>query len=420
MLLLYPLKTWGQKLINSPYARFGPGVIEMQGLLKTRSMGGAGIALRDPVTINYLNAASYSSIDTNSFVFDFGFEYQGNQLQNADDSYYSDDYNFHHLAIAFPINKWMGFATGLVPYSNGYYNMINTVTENDPEYNPVIGEYSNTHRGSGSYNYFFAGLGITPVKNLSLGVNFTYLFGNIDRDHLYLFTDDNNQFNNLSSENIRLYGYDFEYGIQYSVNLKNDFFTSLGLTYSMKKTYNSEYESIFTRFAPYRTSVYSVDTLSYHFDDDAGVDLPEKIGVGIAFGKNNLFLLTADYTMTNWDHVSFHNYGDYLVNSSSLRLGAEFIPDKYANSNYLNWIEYRLGTYYSDSYLMINGEQINVFGISFGAGLPMNRSKSRINLLIDYMRRRGSAEAGLHNENHLTIGLSLNLYDYWFLKQKYE
>ncbi len=410
----------GQKMINSPYARFGPGIIEQQGLLKSRSMGGAGIALRDPLSINYLNPASYSSIDTNSFVFDFGLEYQANILVDDNSRYYSDDINFHHLAMAFPITKWMGMALAIVPYSNGYYNLSKTVTETDPEYDPIIGEYQNTHKGTGSYNNFFAGLAISPFRNLSLGVNFAYLFGNIERDNLYLFTDDNNQFNNLSSENIRVYGYNFEYGLQYSLNLKNDLFASAGFMYSMKKGYNSEYESIFSRYAPYQSSEYSVDTLSYSYDKDTRVELPEKMGMGIAFGKKDLFLITADYTMTNWNMITFHGYEEYLVNSSAIKLGAEFIPDKNANYNYLNRIEYRMGGYVSNSHLMVNGERLKEFGITFGAGLPMRRSKSKINFHVDYLRRKGSLDIGLHTENCVTVGISLNLYDNWFIKHKYN
>lgn len=409
-----------QKMINSPYARFGPGIIEQQGILQSRSMGGAGIALRNPVSINYLNPASYSSIDTNSFVFDFGIEYQTNIITDDINSYHSDDINFHHLAMAIPVTRWMGVATGIVPYSNGYYNLRKTVSETDPEYDPLIGEYDNTHKGSGSYSNFFVGLGISPFRNLSLGINFTYLFGYIERDNIYLFTEDNMQFNNRSAENTRVYGYNFDYGIQYSMDLNRDLFAVAGLTYTMKRRYNSEYENIFTRYAPYQSSEYSLDTLRYSFDDNTGVELPEKLGVGAAFGKKDKFLVTADYTMTKWDLVSFHGYGEYFVNSSALKLGAEFIPDKNANFNYLNRIEYRLGGFLSNSHLMVNGERLKEFGITFGAGLPMNRSKSKVNLHIEYLNRSGSLENGLHKENCLTVGISLNLYDNWFMKQKYN
>ncbi len=417
---MFPVILAGQKEINSPYARFGPGIIEEQGISKMRSMGGAGIALRDPLTINYLNPASYTAIDTISFIFDFGIDYQANKLVDNQGSYFSDDINFRHLTMAFPITRWLGFATGIVPYSNGYYNLKNSVTEDDPDYNPVIGEYENTHKGAGSYNKYFAGIGISPFKNLSLGINFTYLFGNIKRDNLYLFTDDNNQFHNLSSENIRIYGYNFDYGLQYSVSFGNEYHLSLGLRYSMKQAYNSEYEDIFTRYAPYSSSVYSVDTLSYLYSTDLKFELPEEMGVGLAFGKKNLFLITADYTISKWGEVSFAGYGQYLVNSSSMRMGIEYIPDYNANYNYLNRIEYRLGGHISSGHLMVEGEQLKEFGITFGAGLPMRRDKSKVNLNIGYLNRSGSTENGLHTENNFTFGISLNLYDNWFIKQKYN
>lgn len=410
----------GQKMVNSPYSRFGPGVIEPQGSLKSLSMGGAGIAMRDPLTINFLNPASYSRLDTNSFVFDFGIEYRANMLSSEDKTHYSDDINFHHLAMAFPITKWLGFATGIIPYSNGYYNLVNTVSEEDDAYNPLIGEYENSHKGNGSYNNFFAGLGLNPLKNLSIGVNFTYLFGNIERDNILLFTDDNRQFNNISSEKIRLYGFNFDYGIQYETELKNDYYAALGISYSLKKAYSSEYKKIFTRYAPYSGPDYAVDTLSLEHNDDASIELPEELGFGLSFGKRDVFLISADYIITKWGKVSFPDHEKYLTNSSALKLGAQYIPDKNANYNYLNRVEYRLGGHISNSHLVLNGERLKEFGITFGTGLPLNRTRSRINLYFGYLNRRGSFENGLHSENSFTVGMSLNFYDYWFIKKKYN
>ena len=47
-------------------------------------MGGIGIgtSLRDNSSIFFSNPASYSSLDTNSFVFDFGLDYSKNILSD--------------------------------------------------------------------------------------------------------------------------------------------------------------------------------------------------------------------------------------------------------------------------------------------------------------------------------------------------
>ncbi|MDX9930104.1 MAG: hypothetical protein RBS37_09675, partial [Bacteroidales bacterium] len=83
-------------------------------------------------------------------------------------------------------------------------------------------------------------------------------------------------------------------------------------------------------------------------------------------------------------------------------------------------MEYRLGGDVSDNYLMIGDEQIKEFGITLGIGMLMARSWSKLNLYFDYNSRGGSLNNGLHRENCFSLGLSLNLYDYWFIKAKYD
>ena len=130
----------GQKLINSPYSRFNIGTINPAGSFRSLSMGGTGLAMRDNNTIYFNNPASYSSFDTTSFIFDFGMDYSIIDLSNGVTSYSSDDMNFNHLLMGFPISKNWGFATGVVPVSNGYYN-LSQVTD----IGIFVGNIFNTH-----------------------------------------------------------------------------------------------------------------------------------------------------------------------------------------------------------------------------------------------------------------------------------
>ncbi|HUS85964.1 MAG TPA: hypothetical protein VMW76_01895 [Bacteroidales bacterium] len=418
LILISPVVT-GQKLVNSPYSRFGPGTLEPQGVFKIRSMGGSGVAIRDPVSVNFLNPASFSAVDTNSFVFDFGLDYQVNYLVTSEESYFSDDMNFHHLAMAFPLSKRVGFATGVIPYSSGYYNISSTITEDDPEYDPIIGETENRHKGGGSYSQVFAGLGIIPVKGLSVGATVSFLFGELIRENVYLFLDDNNYYHNLRKERILLRGLNFNYGIQYTVDFNNDFFSTAGFTFTTRKDYKAEYENIFSKYTSYAGTELSNDTLEYVNNEDAHASLPQTIGIGFAFGKRDFFTVAADYRMANWEDCSFFGYESYLVNSNTIAFGVEIIPSKYANFNFLNRVEYRLGGHITDSHLMINSEQLKEIGITFGAGLPLNRTKSRINVHFEYLNRSGSYENGLHSERCFNLGVSFNFYDNWFLKKVY-
>ena len=72
-------------------------------------MGGIGIGMRDNSSIYFANPASYSSLDTNSFIFDFGLDYGMNvTLSDGENHYTSDDMNFDHLLMGFPLAKGLG------------------------------------------------------------------------------------------------------------------------------------------------------------------------------------------------------------------------------------------------------------------------------------------------------------------------
>ena len=61
----------GQKLVNSPYSRLGPGTLEPMAHLRVSEWEVQVLPYNDPLNFFYQNPASFSSVDTNSFVFDF-------------------------------------------------------------------------------------------------------------------------------------------------------------------------------------------------------------------------------------------------------------------------------------------------------------------------------------------------------------
>lgn len=75
LLVLLATGAAGQKNVNTPFARYGIGNLEQQGNFRSKAMGGISSGIRDNVTLNFLTPASYSSIDTTSFLFDFGIDY---------------------------------------------------------------------------------------------------------------------------------------------------------------------------------------------------------------------------------------------------------------------------------------------------------------------------------------------------------
>ena len=72
ILIITQLSLKAQNNTNSPYTRFGYGELADRSFGAGRAMGGVGIGLRSSKQINPMNPASYSCMDSLTFLFDFG------------------------------------------------------------------------------------------------------------------------------------------------------------------------------------------------------------------------------------------------------------------------------------------------------------------------------------------------------------
>ena len=79
-LCILTLTVFAQEAIqtNSPYSRYGFGTLTDQSGSNSKAMGGIGYALRNGFHVNPANPASYSAVDSLTFIFDLGMT-----LQNA-------------------------------------------------------------------------------------------------------------------------------------------------------------------------------------------------------------------------------------------------------------------------------------------------------------------------------------------------
>ena len=72
ILAIIPVIALAQNSTNSPYTRNGYGNIADNAFISQRGMGGIGLGLRNPQMINPMNPASFSSVDSMTFMFDMG------------------------------------------------------------------------------------------------------------------------------------------------------------------------------------------------------------------------------------------------------------------------------------------------------------------------------------------------------------
>jgi hypothetical protein len=425
ILIFFPaIAAMGQKQVNSPYSRFNLGTLKNAAPFRSLGMGGISTAQRDNTNIYFSNPASYSAFDTTSFIFDFGLDYSIDWLSAGKDNHRSDDMNFDHMMIGFPIAKGVGITAGIMPYSNGYYNISNSVKQGDAGYDPVIGGYTASHAGEGGLSTFYAGAGLKLIDNLSVGVNMNILFGQIKRVNKFVFDDQFNVYHDNSTENIQVNGINFDFGLQYMLNLGKAKSLTAGISFTPSKKYNSDYSNYIFRY----TSFGTYDTVSYIGNNAGDTKLPSTIRAGITFARTNKLTAGFDFVATKWSKSEIPGSAGYAADTKNYLLGIEYTPDKYSNFSLIRRIDYRLGGHYGDNYLFIENEQIREIGVTAGFGIPLGRNAytagtnpySKVNFYFDYTRKTGSIANGLHNEDIISIGASLNLYDFWFLKKKFE
>ena len=127
--------------------------------------------------------------------------------------------------------------------------------------------------------------------------------------------------------------------------------------------------------------------------------------------------------MQNWSNATFFGQMDNLSNSTLMSLGFEYLPGGSRGSVFKYWdgVAFRGGLHYNQNYFKLStGETpINDFGISFGLGLPMKRSKTSFNVSLQ-VGQRGTLENSLIKENYAIVGISFNLSEMWFVKSKFD
>ena len=113
---------------NSPYSRFGLGTLNEQSQGFNQGMGGVALGMRSSRFINMQNPASYSAIDSLSFLFDVGMSLQQGSFKSGNSKISANNTSLNYVSAAFRIRKGLGMSLGFLPYTTIGYNFSNTET----------------------------------------------------------------------------------------------------------------------------------------------------------------------------------------------------------------------------------------------------------------------------------------------------
>ncbi len=378
------------------------------------SMGGIKYAWRDSRLINPANPASYTAFDSLSFLFEGALYSSISTLKSAELSEESRSASLNYLTFGFPVAKWWRASFGLLPYSNVGYQVVQ---ENEIE-NVGMARFLND--GSGGLNQVYFGSGIKINDNLSIGANASFVFGTIDRGVSVTFPDSGFYMSTRVDNSIAANDFMFSYGLQYTKPMKNDLSYTLGLTFSNQTKLRADKDYLVRSFYGEQSNVrFYRDTIQYSTGIKGDIILPSSIGAGIVLQKTDKWLLGADFTWQNWKNFKQFGRSDSLDNRVTLSLGGQFTPDKYSIFSYWERLTYRFGFRYTNSSLNLEGNQLQEYGISFGVGFPVWKSRSNMNLGVE-LGRWGTTKDNLIQENFIRFIFAISIYENWFVKPKYN
>ncbi len=406
IIISLPVILVAQQRTHLPYSIYGLGDLMPKGFTHNMAMGRTGIALSSPAYLNNVNPASYHSIDSISFFFDFGLF--GNFVKyrtSSNPSQYGKDVNISNLAIGFGITKKWSSGIGLAPFSTVGYKIQTR--------KPITGSpnefYDLQVTGNGGLNQFYWNNSYELFNHLSLGVNVTYLFGSIESVETTSA--------NLSSRDIllketaylkKLYA---DFGVQWDFSPGKKWDMTLGAIFGPEHKIN--------RSSTFSISDASETVTEEEVTDEGTMKFPMYAGGGLAAVYNKSFTVSMDYIFRDWSAISQDEDNFSYISNNTFRLGLQLVPGRFSQLGYFGGVAYRLGAYYEESYLKINNRLIPDYGITGGLGLPFFQNRTSLNISYNY-GIKGTLENHLVKEKYHSVMFSLTMHDWWFIKRKID
>ena len=410
---------------NSPYSRYGFGLLSDRGLGFNKGMSGLSYGMSNGKELNVNNPASYADIDSLSFLFDMGMTLQHANLQQGNNKVNAKNTSLDYLTTGFRLSKNLGVSLGLMPFSTIGYSISNTEKMQLPT-GPV--DQTETYMGDGGLHEAYLGIGWRPIAPLAIGMNGGFMWGSLKHTVLANFNDASIASRRRQYEaSIKTFKFDF--GALYTQKLDKKNSLILGLTYRLGHKINSDGNYYDQKVVS--GSISSGDTLVAH----NAYELPHTIGVGVVWDHENRLRAGVDYTFQMWKdvkspivitdemgHKIYKAASGQYVNMHKITMGAEFQP-KLNGVHWRDYVRYRAGFSFSTPYAKVDGKDgPRSYAASLGVGLPiinLHNRRSVLNISAQYEHVEPQF-AGMIKENYFRLCIGLSFNERWFMKWKVE
>lgn len=417
-----------QSATSSPYSMYGLGLIADQSQSFSRGMNGVGLAFRDNTNVNTLNPASYSAVDSLTFIFDVGMSLQNTNFKENNVKRNGKNSSIEYAVGLFRLVKNVGMSFGILPYTNVGYDFSTTKTLDSYSTLPAtnnVTTHTQSFSGSGGLHEVFLGAGWnTPIKGLSVGFNAGYIWGDINRYVVSSYSDTNiksmsRQYTSTSQN------YKLDLGAQYVRKIDERYTASIGVSYTPGHRLGSDPELRII-------SASSIGNDTTMLSANNAMAIPTELSVGFALQHRRTWRIGVDYKYQGWRNACYPVYSDvngkstyepsstYYTDRHSLKAGGEYCKNR-DSRDFVDRLTYRFGVGYTTPHLLIGEvEGPKEISVSAGFGIPIinaYNTRSVLNLGVTWQNRKNN---NFITENAFLINIGLTFNERWFAKWKFE
>ena len=415
--LLGAVTIQAQNVSVSPYSSMGLGEQLYNNNTEIGGMGGISTVPTNPYgqSANFSNPAANQNIRMTSF--NVSARADQNTFESSSDKVTAGTFKLSNISLAFPVSKSSTFGMGFQPYSSVGYDISNSTSKNN------INTTSNM-KGTGGVNSVHAFYNQNLGEGFSVGLRANYLFGKIEKNEKITVEGASLLTDYTTKSNLR--GLQFTLGSMYHTKVSKTNNIYVGAYYTLGSNLRTDFTDMTSTYTYMGSTPSSVDTVSYNRNDGLKTKLPHTLALGAAYTKDNNWSISGEARLNTWSNFEKPSFGNNssvdnntnYKNNYYLAVGGYWIPDFNSYKSYFNRVIYRAGAYYETAAYSIYGTDINRYGVTVGAGLPIGKANdaSLLNLSLEY-GQKGSSSKGLIKENYLGFKIGFDINDIWFRKR---
>jgi hypothetical protein len=401
LFILISISGKSQSIPGSVYSGYGFSNLHERSSAYTRALGNTSIGVRNDYNINATNPAALTSIAAPvTSMFEIG-TYYGSTYVNTPESSNSNKYgNLQGINYWFRLKKKWATLVGVSNVSSTTYSVIAPRVLGGTTTVPVQSD------GKGGINQFYFSNAFDVIKNLSLGVNFSFDLGSVKKSDLVPQTGVSAPFQ--VEQQVTGNGPNYDFGFQYSLPIKKTTIV-FGGTFDRSATLVGTNQIALvnpTTFDTIRSNEKSI--LHSH--------LPSVFGGGISV-KHKRVTVAADLRYSKWSKAVFDQ--EYIYqNTIKTSVGFEYRGD-FSSFNYLKTISLRAGGWYQDYPILVQGTKLNTWGYTLGVAFPVQTNRATVALNYTFTQL-GIAKNELVREQGRYLTLDIIVRDIWGIKRKFD